>query len=285
MRFCESAPAKINLGLSILGKRLDGFHDILSVFQTVGLSDFLCLDSEGDTPLYCSHPTLPTGRGNLILQAEERYNERFGVTGRVYFQLEKRIPVGAGLAGGSSDAAAVLRALGVFHGLDATDSDLAEIGAELGSDVPFMLRGGTAVVSGRGEIVESVQWPFDFTYVIVFPGFGVSTAWAYGSLEALGLKADIYRGMTEALKCGTLDKGSFFNALVNDFEPVVFGKHPRLAKIRDRLIECGASVALLTGSGSSLIGIFEDEFVAHASARSFSDGTSSVFVVRKTPTK
>ena len=178
----EKAPAKLNLGLRILGKRGDSYHNILSIFQTVDLYDELNLISSVEPGLECTGDGIPPGGDNLILKAEERFRACFGIESHMHFSLKKRIPVSAGLAGGSSDAAAVLRGLRQFYGIEISDMALHECVAELGSDIPFLLQGGTAIVSGRGECVTFVKWPFKLTYVIVYPGFGISTAWAYESL-------------------------------------------------------------------------------------------------------
>ncbi len=276
----EKAPAKLNLGLRILGKRDDGFHNILSIFQTVGLCDELTLTSSTETGIECDNAGVPKGDDNLILRAEDKFRKYSGISSPVRFILKKRIPVGAGLGGGSSDAAASLRGLKDFHGAEIQDNALSECAAELGSDIPFLLRGGTAIVSGRGECADFVEWPFDFTYVIVYPGFGVPTAWAYGNIDNFFDDGGVYRAATEKLKEENLEAGEFFNALRNDFEPVVFGKHTALKEIKTSLMERGASAALLTGSGSAMFGIFEEKKDAEKCARLFKNDFTDVFTVR-----
>ncbi|MCE5251701.1 4-(cytidine 5'-diphospho)-2-C-methyl-D-erythritol kinase [bacterium] len=289
------APAKINLGLSIIGKRPDGYHDICSIVQTVGLCDELTMtESHGDERssgsisdinhaqrLFCNRPDIPSGPENLVLKAEEIFCRRFGIRSRIRFELDKRIPVGAGLAGGSTDAAAALRGLGKFHGIDVPAGTLEEIAAGLGSDIPFLIRGGTAVITGRGETVTPIAWPFDFTYVLVYPGFGISTAWAYRSLKNYGYTLENYRSMIKKLNGGNLTEDSFFGALGNDFEPVVYEHYPELADIRNRLDACDARASILTGSGSSLLGIFDDRRAAGLCADSFKGEGLDAFIVKK----
>jgi len=276
----EKAPAKLNLGLRILGKRDDGFHNILSIFQTIGLHDELTLTSSTETGIECDNAGVPKGDDNLILRAKDKFRKCSDISSPVRFILKKRIPVGAGLGGGSSDAAASLRGLKDFHGAEIQDNALSECAAELGSDILFLLRGGTAIVSGRGEWANFVEWPFDFTYVIVYPGFGVSTAWAYGNIENFIDDGGVYRAATKKLKEGNLEAGEFFNALRNDFEPVVFGKYPVLKDIKTSLMERGASAALLTGSGSAMFGIFEENKSAERCAKIFKKDFTDVFTVR-----
>ena len=280
MTVCEKAPAKINLGLCITGRRADGYHDILSIFQTVDLFDTLCISREGGERLICSAPDVPSGADNLVLRAEESFCSRFGISTRVSFTLEKRIPVGGGLGGGSSDAAAALRGLRTVHGIDASDEELCRIAGKLGSDIPFLVKGGTAVVSGRGDIITEVQWPFDLTYVLVHPGFGVSTSWAYSTVTDYGRKYEQYRGATEKLLDGVLSQDEFFDAVSNDFESVVYGSYPVLENIRSELLAHGARRALLTGSGSTMVGMFEESEAAHACASKLKLQGFETFVVK-----
>jgi len=276
----EKAPAKINLGLRILCRRNDGYHNILSVFQTVELCDELRLRRSGETRLVCSDVGVPLNRGNLVLMAEECLRRKTGISACVEFVLEKRIPVGAGLGGGSSDAAAALRGLNRLHGGGIPGRLLHECARELGSDVPFLMRGGTAVVGGRGEHVRFVEWPFDFTYVIVYPGFGVSTAWAYGSLARFHDDGGGYAETVERLESGRLSAEDFFRSLRNDFEPTVFEAYPALGGIKAALIRYGARAALLSGSGSSVFGIFDDGDAAARSARLLGKDFEAVFTVK-----
>ena len=281
MTVCEKAPAKINLGLCITGRRADGYHDILSIFQTVDLCDTLTINSAGSGRLTCDAADVPPGADNIVLRAEELFYAQFGISERVNFTLEKRIPVGGGLGGGSSDAAAALRGLRTAHGIDASDDELCGIAGRLGSDIPFLIKGGAAVVSGRGEVIAEAHWPFDLTYVLVYPGFGVSTAWAYGSVKNYGGNYKRYLKVTEKLLGGVLSQDEFFDAVSNDFEPVVFGSYPVLEDIRNELLTHGARRALLTGSGSTMVGMFEESGAARACTTKMQHWSMNIFVVRE----
>ena len=279
MSIIETAYAKINLGLSILGRRPGGYHSLLSIFQTVDLADTLELSLSVAPGLSFDAPGIPFGKENLVLKAEELVRTYFAVP-EVRFLLDKKIPVGAGLGGGSSDAAASLRGLVRIHRLSWTDDSLRAHAAEIGSDVPFFIAGGTAVVSGRGEVIESVRWPFAFAYVLVYPGFPVSTAWAYRQLGAIGKNTEPYREMTESLKSGRLERKAFFAALGNDFEEPVFRSYPALGRIKNQLMENGASAAVMSGSGSTMTGIFEDMEEARHAAENLARPEWAVFTVR-----
>jgi len=279
----EKAPAKINLGLKILGKREDGYHTIQSLFQTVGLSDELRLSPSNETALSCTDPRIPTRTDNLVLKADELFRKHTGLKENIHFHLKKRIPVGAGLGGGSSDAAAALRGLRRFYGAEISDAVLRDYASELGSDIPFLINGGTAVVEGRGEMISEMEWTFDFTYVLVYPGFSVSTTWAYRNLERFSDDNGLYHEMIVTLKAGKMDAELFFRALRNDFEPVVFRQYPKLEKIKSGLLEHGSRAAVMTGSGSCILGVFEDEYKAIECARIFESKKYRVFTVKKYP--
>ena len=280
MTVVENAPAKINLGLKIIGKRTDGYHNIRSIFQTIDIYDELEITSSHKPGLVCSHPEVPTGSENLVLKAENLLRKRFRTLPEVHFTLKKRIPVGAGLAGGSSDAAAALRGLNSFHNLNVPDNVLSEYACELGSDVPFLIKGGTSVVSGRGEIIVEVEWPFNFTYVIVYPKFAVSTSWAYRNLNNIRYDYAGYKIITEKLIVSKLEKDEFFDVLKNDFEEPVFKKYPILSKIKSDIINNGPLKAILTGSGSSILGIFEDDAKAFRCANIFKDSEFEIFIAK-----
>ena len=280
MTVVENAPAKINLGLKIIGKRTDGYHNIRSIFQTIDIYDELEITSSHKPGLACSHLEVPTGSENLVLQAENLLRKRFRTLPEVHFTLKKRIPVGAGLAGGSSDAAAALRGLNSFHNLNVPDNVLSEYACELGSDVPFLIKGGTSVVSGTGEIIVEVEWPFNFTYVIVYPKFVVSTSWAYRNLNNIGNDYAGYQNITEKLIVSKLKKDEFFDVLKNDFEEPVFKKYPILSKIKSDIINNSSLKAILTGSGSSILGIFEDDAKAFRCANIFKDSEFEIFIAK-----
>lgn len=262
--------AKINLDLRVLNKRPDGFHELRTLFQTVSLSDTieteftparrtsLELDSAIDIP------------NNLILRAAECVLAASKAKGRVVFRLQKRIPMGGGLGGGSSNAAAVLLALPVLTGRPLTLEVLIEMGAKLGSDVPFFLFGGSAIGVGSGAELYPCPEPPAKLGLLVTPGVHVSTADAYR-----GLRRDLTPGLTSrniegfqslAWRMGDNEPVKYWN-VVNDFEAVVFGQHPQLKAIKGKLLKLGAKPALMSGSGSTLFGIFENRASRDAAAR------------------
>jgi len=283
MTITEQAPAKINLGLKILGKRGDGFHDILSLFQTVTLFDELTLESPAVPGLTCSDPSIPTDLANLVLRAERCFNGLTDHEADVAFTLKKTIPMGAGLGGGSADAAAALRSLMRLHGMAKDESFMQMCASKLGSDIPFLLHGGTAVVSGRGERIIPVKWPFDFIYVIVNPGFGVSTSWAYANIGVPAEDDGRYKQMTDKLIAGTCTRDDFFDAVSNNFEPLVCRTYPDIQYIRSDLLNNGALTVFLTGSGASMVGVFENTAAAEIASMNLDKRSHQVFVVKKHP--
>lgn len=254
--------AKINLILKILGRRSDGYHDLLSLFQRIDLFDLLMFRAEKEgIALVSDWKELPCGASNLVYRAAELILRESGIRSGVSISLQKNIPIGAGLGGGSSNAAFTLIAINRLFGLNYSSSDLAKFGEVLGSDVPFFCREiGAAWVSGRGEKVEQAEFHPEMSYLLVFPGFSVSTREAYGLWDEAHS-----RDKNELTKKGVHNTISGFQsgiygiapeAWVNDFEEIVIPRHPGLRKIREGLIQAGAKRVLLSGSGSTLFGGF-----------------------------
>lgn len=256
--------AKINLGLRVHGRRPDGYHEISTVFQTVSLRDTLTFQTttDGKLELVCSDPSIPTDDSNLVLRAASALRERFGVSQGARVGLEKVIPAGGGLGGGSADAAMTLAALATLWEIKTDAGELAEVGARLGADVPFFLTGGTALGTGTGTDILPLEDAPKMHLVIVAPGVHVSTAEAYGALGAPALTkveplVNLSVSRTEAdfpdSLCGVWS---------NDFEAVVARLHPEIGSAREGLVESGAERVLLSGSGSSVFGVFESEGAA-----------------------
>jgi len=252
--------AKVNLSLDVLGKRPDGYHAIESVMQTISLHDTLALtfpDGSGGVRVTCDMPGIPTGEGNLAYQAAAMFFERMEIEQALDIHIEKRIPPEAGLGGGSSNAAAVLRVLGSAFSVQR--SGLPELAAQIGSDVPFFLVGGMAFVRGRGEIVEPLPDMPTRWLVIVKPAFGVSTSWAYRRLDELAATREQptassrIRNCIEKEGCRELPR-----LLSNDLELPAIERHPEIGNIKKALMEAGASASLMCGSGSAVFGLFED---------------------------
>ncbi|MBO4853544.1 MAG: 4-(cytidine 5'-diphospho)-2-C-methyl-D-erythritol kinase [Oscillospiraceae bacterium] len=263
----ELAPAKVNLLLSVGKKRRDGYHDLVSVMQTVGLYDRLTLTSDTGEgiELACRNSGLPTGKGNLAYDAAVKFFSCTGIenTG-VRIDLEKQLPMQAGLGGGSADAAAVLRGLGRLYAPSLGTAALERMGAALGSDVPFCVRGGTALVLGRGEHVESLPPLPSCYFVLVKPPLAFSTGNMYGRIDSRGLcEATSGAEMTAALERG--DLSAVCRLMDNTFERVIDPECEVFA-IRRRLTELGALGAMLSGSGSAVFGIFKNEAPARLAA-------------------
>ena len=263
------APAKINLSLRILGKRPDGFHDIESLVQKVDLFDRITFTnaSDGRISLVCSDPDIPGDENNLACRAAMILAEAAGVRDRgVRIELEKNIPSGAGLGGGSSDAAAVLMGLSSFWKLSTTTGFLADLGAQLGSDVPLFLYPSPAIIKGRGEIVLPLTARLSGYFVIIYPGFSVPSQWAYSNFR-LTKTADKYRiSALSKAEGGELLPDDWSSLLVNDLEAAVIQKYPEIAKAKEALLEAGARAALMSGSGSAVFGLFDERETAHRAA-------------------
>jgi 4-diphosphocytidyl-2-C-methyl-D-erythritol kinase len=268
--------AKINLALSVLGKRTDGYHNIQTVFQMIDLCDELEFRPSTHLELRCdSLPDLRT-EDNLVWKAATLMASKGTEQRGACITLKKRIPAGAGLGGGSSNAAAALMGLRRFWKMDVSEPDLWSLAKDLGSDVPFFLSGGTAVGSGRGEILQPLSDFPSYHLVVIFPGVHVSTAEAYRSLS-LGLTSSSEDLRIQAF-IGKVQAGTtFLTELFNDFEASILPAYPPIMEAKTFLQERGAIATMLSGSGSSVFGFFSDEESAFAVSRSVTRETWRVF--------
>ena len=251
-------PAKVNLVLRVLSRRLDGYHELDTIFQAVDLWDSLEIRLAKGLRMTCDSPELPTDGSNLVLRAAELLRERSGTSQGAEFHLRKLIPAQAGLGGGSSDAAGALLLCDRLWGLGTSAAELRAIAAEIGSDVPFFLDGGTARGTGRGERIEALPALRPLHLLLGFPPFGTSTAEVYKQASIrLTLPGD---GVSLAiLKAHKWPGDNDFAFMVNDLEPVVFEMRPALRDFRDALLGAGAKAAMLSGSGSTVYGVFGSE--------------------------
>ena len=256
--------AKINCSLRILGKRSDGYHEIRTVLQTVSLHDTLRFATAADPEilLSCDDPLIPTDQNNLIVRAAIALRDRYGVRAGVCMHLEKRIPVQGGLGGGSSNGAVALLGLAHLWKVRTNVSALAELAAELGSDVPFFLSGGRALGTGTGTSIFSLPDLERQDLLIVSPTAIVATAEAYKALSSAALTTRnsdsilaISRGSTNS---SDWDQWPVTEDLENDFEQVIFDIEPEIGRVKKALLQAGARSALLAGSGSSVFGIFDN---------------------------
>jgi 4-diphosphocytidyl-2-C-methyl-D-erythritol kinase len=253
------AAAKINLFLDVLERREDGFHEIETFLQPVGLWDELSIERiESGIELTGSDPNIPWDSGNLCYRAAEALLAKTGSRGGVRISVEKEIPHGAGLGGGSSDAAAVLIGLNGLLGLGLEEDELTEIGLSLGSDVPFFIRGGPAIGRGRGEILEPVEGLAEGWILIVKPDIMISTSWAYRNL-----KIGLTRGGGEATLRQLIEGLKRFPDVElttwNSFTGPVTESHPEIKAVLDTLRQSGAILNAMSGSGSACFAIFGEQ--------------------------
>ena len=250
--------AKVNLALAVLGRRLDGYHNIETVFQTIDLSDELEFRPSAEISLVCEGLPGVSEKDNIVWKAASSLAERAGKSAGAAISLRKNIPSGAGLGGGSGNAAAALLGLRRFWNMDVSDEDLSAIALELGSDVPFFLMGGAALGKGRGEILTGLP-DFQPEYLVVlFPGISIPTASAYAALN-LGLTS-VDSDIRIQRFPGLMENGNSWRAgIFNDFETAILPLYPEIAEAKIFLEKQGAISTLLSGSGSSVFGFFLSE--------------------------
>ena len=264
-QYSDKAHAKINLYLDVISKRNDGFHNIKSIMQSVSLYDRIDLmitEHENDI-LTCNVPGIPTDEGNLAIKAVNAFRESLGLDFGVKLHLEKNIPSAAGLGGGSSDAAAVLRLLKLAVGADISDNKMIKIAERVGADVPFCLFGGTMLASGKGEELSRLSVCPKLYLVVAIKGEGVSTPWAYSRLDE---QFGDFGGIRDEGRLDNLlnaltnhDSKGVVSNLYNIFEAVVEGERPMVSHIKETLLACGSSAVLMSGSGPSVLGFFDEK--------------------------
>jgi 4-diphosphocytidyl-2-C-methyl-D-erythritol kinase len=271
------APAKLNIRLKITGQRPDGYHELVSIMVPVTLFDEIRISpaAEGIHLVTVGNP-VPADETNLVFRAAEAFLSRLGIRRGLSIELSKRIPVAAGLGGGSSDAAATLVTLNqiFFHPL--SQPELVDMAVRLGSDVPFFLKAGPCLATSIGEVLEPLNgWP-PWWYVIVAPPFAVSTAWAYGHFR-LKLTSSEPEYILNTLKNGRFEPRDL---LENDLEAVTVKRFPVIETIKEQLMAAGAEGALMTGSGPCVFGVFQSEAEASsARAKIESQNLGNIFVV------
>jgi 4-diphosphocytidyl-2-C-methyl-D-erythritol kinase len=249
------AYAKINLGLIVRDKRPDGFHNIETVFHTIDHFDEIELSESTAITVTSSDPDAPGGETNIAHRAAVLLQRRCGANRGATIHLRKRIPVGAGLGGGSADAAVVLRELPKVWSVSIDDRTLRDLALELGSDVPYFLGTGSALASGRGEQLEYFHLDVPFWVLLCHPKIHVSTAWAYANITASSRQTDLRSIVLE----GMSHPAGLARNLTNDFETVVFRRYPEVRRVKEQMLQGGAVFALMSGSGSSVFGLFRDE--------------------------
>lgn len=278
----EGAYAKLNLTLDVLGKREDGYHDLQSVMQTVSIRDDIEIDVGTGKPwnLLCSKEGIPTDETNLAWKAAKIFCDNLGKDpGGLEIRILKRIPSGAGMGGGSADAAAVLRALNKHYGNPLSILALAELGAEVGSDVPFCTLCGTAMVEGRGERLRKLPDLPDCFFVVCKPDFSVSTPELYRKIDTVAIaQRPDNRAMESALLAG--DLGKVAENIWNVFDPIVTSEHLELNYIKSIFHSYGALSQQMTGSGSAVFGILPSFEYAAVVCNMLKDNYPNIFIAK-----
>lgn len=289
------APAKLNLGLAIVGKRSDGFHDLVTIFQTVSIFDTLTVTSDvrhfgpGPTRLTCSHPALE-GSDNLVVRTVELVRAKTGRTDPVAIRLEKEIPSASGLGGASSDAATMLRCLDDMWNLHFSPAELNDLALSLGSDVPFFLSGGCAIGWGRGENLRPLSPRQLLWYVVVVPALSAPIPRKTASLFAALESSDYRDGSDVIAQAARIDAGDAIDQqlLGNSFARPLYRLRPELSQVRDKLLAAGAPFVAVSGAGPAHYAVVptrEEADRIMARFRSLYSGESATFVCRNTPAR
>lgn len=273
--YTAEAYAKINLYLDVCDKRIDGYHNIESLMQQVSLSDTITVRKmpymgENRIEITCDDYSVPTDKKNIVWKCAERFFDSFGINEyNISIDIVKRIPSSAGLAGGSSDGAVVLKLLNDAFDIHTSVEELCEIGVRVGADIPFCLVGGTCICRGIGEILTPVTLPKQNYYVLVaFPGGGVSTPEAYALLDKT-LSDNTFHSTSVILS--EIQNGEIPRSLYNAFERAILPTHSGARLLREKMASLGAVSVLMSGSGPSVFGIFEDEAVMQKALSSLAE--------------
>ncbi|MDP4161527.1 MAG: 4-(cytidine 5'-diphospho)-2-C-methyl-D-erythritol kinase [Bacillota bacterium] len=280
MRLLIKAPAKINLTLDVLHKRPDGYHEVEMIMTTIDLADRveLTLLDEDKIFILSHNRFVPDDQRNLAYQAALLLKERFKVKKGVSIAIEKNIPVAAGLAGGSSDAAATLRGLNKLWDLGLTLDELAELGSEIGSDVSFCVYGGTALATGRGEVIKDLPAPPTCWIILAKPFIGVSTADVYRRLDLNTVKHPDTKEMIDGILTNDFEK--VCKNMGNVLEEVTLNLHPDVAQIKDQMKRFGADAVLMSGSGPTVFAIMQHDSRMHRIYNGLRGFCDQVFAVR-----
>ncbi|MDD5067696.1 MAG: 4-(cytidine 5'-diphospho)-2-C-methyl-D-erythritol kinase [bacterium] len=254
-------PAKVNLFLDVIERQSSGFHTLQTILQAVSLFDEITIRKSANTRVLTSHKGLK-GTHNIVEDAVHALKQRYAGVGNFRFDIKKRIPLGAGMAGGSSDAAAALCGINILSGLGLNHQELAGIGKDIGKDIPFFLKGGLQIGRHYGEELEWIKSRPVYYFLIIYPGFGISTKESYQDLnpDTFNQGAVRFKKLVRALKTG--DYGSIKANLYNIFEANAFKKKPLLRQIKADLMEAGADNSLMSGTGSAVFGLFRTRIQA-----------------------
>jgi len=279
--------AKVNLTLEIINKREDGYHNLETIIQSIDISDLIIIrerkaQTQKQIKIVCSHPQVPKGKKNLAEQAARLMIEETGIDKKIEIKIEKNIPLTSGLAGGSSNAAAVLLGLNKLWNLNLSSKRLRELGIGLGADIPFCLKGGTILVKGKGERLMPLSPAPLFFLVLIKPDFSLSTSWVYKNLDLKREKKTpsllpYSQAMLSAIREGDVER--IASNLSNRLESVAIAKYPVIAKLKQRLKAAGALGSLMSGSGPTVFGVFPSWVEAKKAGRRLNKA-GQVFVVK-----
>jgi len=274
--------SKINLTLNILAKRQDGYHDIETIMQSINLADRICIkEGKEGIKIKCSHPLVPVDSQSLTYRSAEKVLNRYRITKGVKIEIDKKIPLASGMAGGSANSASILVGMNKLFTLNLSNKDLREIGEELGMDVPFCIQNGTALAYHKGEkvtplpLIDPPLW-----IIIINPGFEIPTKWAYNNLDLDLIKKDKNntKAMLKALKERELQ--GIAKNLFNSFEGIIIKEYPEIGNIKNRLLEEGVLGALMSGSGPTVFGIAQNKEQALKIYEKLKSEYNSIWVVQ-----
>jgi 4-diphosphocytidyl-2-C-methyl-D-erythritol kinase len=270
------AYAKINIGLYVFPRRADGYHDLLTVFHRVDIHDELSFEASTDIEVDSSSPDAPSDETNICYRAAQLLRDHLKVPAGVRIVLQKGIPVGAGLGGGSADAGCVLRELPRFWHKQAHQRDLEAIAYALGADVPYFLSPGSAVGKGRGEVLTYFRLKLPYTILLCNPNIPVATRWAYQQISSRPEPLDI--DLQNLIARGGEEPKVLREHVVNDFEAPVFATFPAIAEIKAEMMKSGAVFSLMSGSGSTVYGFYSRSLNAARAAEKFANRGYRVFL-------
>jgi 4-diphosphocytidyl-2-C-methyl-D-erythritol kinase len=274
------AHAKINISLDVVGKRKDGYHLLEMIMQNIELYDLLVLEKcRSGINIQCNKSYIPLDERNLAYKAAKLFIDTYDINGGINIQITKNIPVAAGLAGGSTDAAAVLVAMNKIYGINAEDNELSEVGLKIGADVPYCIKGGTALCEGIGERITELKSFSGHVLLLVKPNFGVSTKEVYKGLDT----DKIYKHPNTKELINAIERNDIkyiSDNMKNVLENVTLKKHVILKEIKEKMLRYGALGSMMSGSGPTIFGFFDDMLKAQRCYDSFKEKFNEVYITR-----
>ncbi|GKU23290.1 4-(cytidine 5'-diphospho)-2-C-methyl-D-erythritol kinase [Clostridium folliculivorans] len=276
------AYAKINIALDVIGKREDGYHLLRMIMQTIDLYDVIHINKElsnDDITITCDNPFIPTDSRNLCYKAAKLFKEKYSISGGVKIDIIKKIPMSAGMAGGSTDAAAVIKGMNDIFEINATEEELLALGLQIGADVPYCMKGGTALCEGIGEQIKPLKSFKNYILVVVKPPFGVSTKEVYGLLDIKRIyKHPKINNLIHEMNSGNIKFVA--ENMKNVLENVTIRKHPLIKGIKDSMVNLGCLGTLMSGSGPTVFAFFEDMVKAQNCYEKMKEKYRDVYITR-----